>query len=487
MAINIQSLFADIIDTPEQRQQKLLQQGVVQGQLLSSGLRGRAAALAPLAQVAGQLGVQRQEDLRRAVQPMIGIDPRTTGEKLQEQLGNIDTSTPEGLMQAARAIQSIDPVRAASLRQASAELTRDLEDRALNREAARSQIDTAAAREARAVEASQYEISRRSVQEDLADINIDAARLQRDLNEMQLNETREQTDDRNALRATLLDNMPNTPETARTRALIETMDLPSLQSFIAPKPNDFTEIETEMVSPITGKRGTGIVMFDRNNPKVPPVFIAMKSDGEGEYKRNSAFVNKYSKILQDNPDIAEKLSDDNNWIGTNQDNVELRATLLAEALDRELQANPDMAVNEALDRLNATSINNLRQGVILPAGPISGDGEWGIAGEEGQPTPDPQEPPAPPSRLTTQPPPNSGPSPINNIDFVIQANPNTDPKLIAQRFAQGVTNEINKKTQQIENLKRTKVAGAATQERIETLQADIKQLNQELKFIESRG
>ena len=124
MPIDINSLFADIIDTPEQRQQKLLQQGMVQGQLLSSGLRGRAAALAPLAQMAGQLGVQRQEDLRRAVQPMIGIDPRTTGEKLQEQLSSIDTSTPEGLLQAAQAIQSIDPVRAAALRQASAEATR---------------------------------------------------------------------------------------------------------------------------------------------------------------------------------------------------------------------------------------------------------------------------------------------------------------------------------------------------------------------------
>ena len=124
MAIDINSLFADIIDTPEQRQQKLLQQGMLQGQLLSSGLRGRAAALAPLAQTAGQLGVQRNEDLRRAVQPMLGIDPRTQGEKITEQLQNVDTSTPEGLLQAAQAIQSIDPVRAAALRQAAAEARR---------------------------------------------------------------------------------------------------------------------------------------------------------------------------------------------------------------------------------------------------------------------------------------------------------------------------------------------------------------------------
>ena len=97
MAINISTLFADIIDTPEQRQQKLLQQGMAQGQLLASGLTGRARALAPLAQMAGQLGVQRNEDLRRAVQPMLGIDPRTTGEKLQEALSKVDTSTPADL------------------------------------------------------------------------------------------------------------------------------------------------------------------------------------------------------------------------------------------------------------------------------------------------------------------------------------------------------------------------------------------------------
>ena len=129
MAINIQSLFADIIDTPEQRQQKLLQQGMMQGQLLASGLRGRAAALAPLAQVAGQLGVQRQEDLRRAVQPMIGIDPRTTGEKMAEQLKDLDPENPDSLLQAAQAMQSIDPVRAAALRQAAAQKRIEQEDR----------------------------------------------------------------------------------------------------------------------------------------------------------------------------------------------------------------------------------------------------------------------------------------------------------------------------------------------------------------------
>jgi len=129
MAINISTLFADIIDTPEQRQQKLLQQGMAQGQLLASGLTGRARALAPLAQMAGQLGVQRNEDLRRAVQPMLGLDPRTTGEKVGEQIAGLDMSTPEGMLQAAQALQSIDPLRAATLRQAAAQARIEKEDR----------------------------------------------------------------------------------------------------------------------------------------------------------------------------------------------------------------------------------------------------------------------------------------------------------------------------------------------------------------------
>jgi hypothetical protein len=127
--ININTLFADIIDTPEQRQEKLLQQGMMQGRLLSSNLTGLARAAAPLAQMAGQLGVQRNEDLRRAVQPMLGIDPRTTGEKLGEQIQGLDMSTPDGMLQAAQALQSIDPVRAAALRQAAAEKRIENQDR----------------------------------------------------------------------------------------------------------------------------------------------------------------------------------------------------------------------------------------------------------------------------------------------------------------------------------------------------------------------
>ena len=183
MAIDINSLFADIIDTPEQRQQKLLQQGMVQGQLLSSGLRGRAAALAPLAQMAGQLGVQRQEDLRRAVQPMLGIDPRSTGEKLQAALANIDTSTPAGLLQAANVVQSIDPVRAATLRQEAARLRVEEQDKEMARtteklrqEQLQQSIDLNQTREERAIIAAQQDNELFGINRDLATIQLSNAR-----------------------------------------------------------------------------------------------------------------------------------------------------------------------------------------------------------------------------------------------------------------------------------------------------------------------
>jgi hypothetical protein len=57
MAIDINSLFADIIDTPEQRQQKLLQQGMLQGDnYYPQVLRGLSTQQQRhLAQIGGQL------------------------------------------------------------------------------------------------------------------------------------------------------------------------------------------------------------------------------------------------------------------------------------------------------------------------------------------------------------------------------------------------------------------------------------------------
>ena len=128
---------------------------MAQGQLLASGLQGRARAAAPLAQMAGQLGVQRNEDLRRGVQPMLGIDPRTDSEKMQEKIGQMDFTTPKGLIDAANALQSTDPVRAASLRQAAVALDKETkaQERTINRQDAADA--RAVAQEGRAVQSAE--------------------------------------------------------------------------------------------------------------------------------------------------------------------------------------------------------------------------------------------------------------------------------------------------------------------------------------------
>lgn len=187
--ININTLFADIIDTPKQRQEKLLQQGMMQGKLLSSNLTGLARAAAPLAQTAGQLGVQRNEDLRRGVQPLFGVDPRSSGEKIGEQIARLDMSTPSGMRQAAEILQSTNPVQAAALRAAASQKTVELADKArqisrqdtsdlLQQESA----DRAARGEDRAIDAAEERVTRfnewkesNSIQQALEVLNLENA------------------------------------------------------------------------------------------------------------------------------------------------------------------------------------------------------------------------------------------------------------------------------------------------------------------------
>jgi len=93
--------------------------------------------------------------LRRAVQPMLGIDPRTDSEKMQEKIGQMDFTTPRGLIDAANALQSTDPVRAASLRQAAVAL--DKENKAQKRTISRQDAADARAeaQEERAVKSAE--------------------------------------------------------------------------------------------------------------------------------------------------------------------------------------------------------------------------------------------------------------------------------------------------------------------------------------------
>ena len=129
MAINITSLFSDLIETPRQAQQRQLQEGLLRAQQVTSGLRGLAATQAPLAGVLAQNIGQRQEALRQNLGGMLGLDVRNESEKLSDIIAGADPSSPSGLINLSQAIQDVAPVQALGLRQLAVQERRVQEDR----------------------------------------------------------------------------------------------------------------------------------------------------------------------------------------------------------------------------------------------------------------------------------------------------------------------------------------------------------------------
>ena len=126
MAINIQSLFSDIIETPAQRQERQLTEGIVRGRELTRGLTGLAATQAPLVAALSQQMPRRQDALRRGVGGMLGLDVRTESEKVQDILRQADTSDPQGLRNLAREMRQIAPAQSMTLLQAANEREAEL-------------------------------------------------------------------------------------------------------------------------------------------------------------------------------------------------------------------------------------------------------------------------------------------------------------------------------------------------------------------------
>ena len=132
MAINIQSLFQDIIETPAQRQQRMLQEGILKGRELTAGLTGLARTQAPLVSALMMNMPRQQEALRRGVGGMLGLDVRSESEKVQDALKNVDPNNPQSLLQAAQMIQGLGlGTQAAQMRQMAAEQKRqqDIDER----------------------------------------------------------------------------------------------------------------------------------------------------------------------------------------------------------------------------------------------------------------------------------------------------------------------------------------------------------------------
>jgi len=125
MAINIQSLFSDIIETPAQRQERMLTEGILKGRELTGGLTGLARTQAPLVSALSMQMPQRQEAMRRGVGGMLGLDVRTESEKVQEALKGVDPNDPQSLLQAAQAVGNLGlGAQSAQMRAMAADVTR---------------------------------------------------------------------------------------------------------------------------------------------------------------------------------------------------------------------------------------------------------------------------------------------------------------------------------------------------------------------------
>ena len=118
MAIDIPSLFRDVIETPQQRQRRKLSEAVA---LAPQARGGIASLLNPLAQAASINLQQGSEGLGRSVGGMLGLDMRDTSQKVSDELLGADLSSSTGMRDLSKAINRYAPVQAMGLLQAADE------------------------------------------------------------------------------------------------------------------------------------------------------------------------------------------------------------------------------------------------------------------------------------------------------------------------------------------------------------------------------
>ena len=103
--VDITGLLTGLAGTPDLEREGIKRASAIQGQGVGSNLARSLALQAP----------QREQMMRQGAGGLFGVDTRTAGQQVQEQLGQLDTSTPEGQKQAVQLIAQVDPTRALAL------------------------------------------------------------------------------------------------------------------------------------------------------------------------------------------------------------------------------------------------------------------------------------------------------------------------------------------------------------------------------------
>ena len=123
MVMNVASMFRDIIETPEQRQQRQMLERLNQAQSFMAPRGSVASLLNPLAGATFMNIAESQDRVKENLGGMLGLDMRDTGQKVQDILSKGNTSTPKGLTDLAIALQNVAPAQAIQLRQEAAAQT----------------------------------------------------------------------------------------------------------------------------------------------------------------------------------------------------------------------------------------------------------------------------------------------------------------------------------------------------------------------------
>lgn len=113
MLIDIQSMFKDIIETPQQRRAAMQAQGEQQAQTAVGSLSGAGRLLAPLIAQLARQQPERSEALQRGLGGMLNAIPgveretRTPSQQLQGALAGMDITTQEGVTKASATLRNL--------------------------------------------------------------------------------------------------------------------------------------------------------------------------------------------------------------------------------------------------------------------------------------------------------------------------------------------------------------------------------------------
>ena len=115
--IDITSLFADVLPNPQrQLEERTLQQSDAANQASLVGeLGGMAAYLAP----------QRGRAMAAAGKGLLGIDTRTSADKLREQMKGLDSNNPDDLIKLAQLLENTNPEKSMQLRSVAVNLRKN--------------------------------------------------------------------------------------------------------------------------------------------------------------------------------------------------------------------------------------------------------------------------------------------------------------------------------------------------------------------------